>query len=80
MIPHLQPFFAWRGQERKQIDVFVTEETAGTGLLLIFVQGRVLVQAQAEVGVREFLIIEMWIATQALKHGLRNGFEQSLVA
>ena len=79
MIPDLQPVNARCRQQGKQINVLVAQQTTSAGFHLRIVQRWVVIEPQSKIRFCQFFIIDMWIATQALKHGLCNGFEQLLM-
>ena len=78
-VEHLQPVHPVGGQDGEQVHVLVTEHAAGPGRVVLFGDGRVVVEPEAEVGPRELLVVEGRIAAQVGEDALHEGQDQFLV-
>ena len=78
-IQNLQSFHARRRQEGEHVDVFVTEETRGAGIVHLARHRRVVIQSQTEIRAGELCVVQMRIAAEVREHCLHRGKNEPLV-
>ena len=63
-VEHLQAVHPVGGQDGEQVHVLVAQHAAGAGLVVLFRDGRVVIEPEAEVRPRELFVVERWIAAE----------------
>ena len=78
-VEYLQAVHPMGGQDGEQVHVLVAQHAAGPGRVVLFGDGRVVVETEAEVRPGELLVVEGRIAAQVGEDALHEGQDQLLV-